>query len=144
MRNPRIRTRVFKCVESVFGASKIENPKLLRIEFWTSKKNVKKCSKRPWDPHNRIRLEKLCPKVVSDHQNAGRMPSKQRFWHCRPIRENRALNVNFFNPGTPPPLSEEAHARFATGRDPPLSGVALTDAKGGYGPNQRKPRIWPH
>ena len=22
--------------------------------------------------------------------------------------------------------------------------MALTDAKGGYGPNRRKPRIWPH
>ena len=34
------------------------------------------------------------PKVVSDRQNAGRMPSKRRFWHFRPIRENPGLNVN--------------------------------------------------
>ena len=56
---------------------KIENPKMLRIEFWTSENLVKKCPKRPRDPHNRIRLEKLCPKVVSDRQNAGRMTSKR-------------------------------------------------------------------
>ena len=30
---------------------------MLRIEFWTSDFDVKKCSKRPRDPHNRIRLE---------------------------------------------------------------------------------------
>ena len=73
---------------------KIENSKMLRIEFWTSDFDVQKWSKRPWDPENRIRLEKLCPKVVSDRQKAGRMTSKRRFWHFRPIRENRALNVN--------------------------------------------------
>ena len=55
---------------------KIEKSKMLRIEFWTSDFDVEKCSKRPWDPHNRIRLEKLCPEVVSDRQKAGRMTSK--------------------------------------------------------------------
>ena len=73
---------------------KIEKPKMFRVKFWTSDKLVTKLSKRPRDPHNRIRLEKLCPKVVSDRQNAGRMPSKQLFWHFRRIIENRALNVN--------------------------------------------------
>ena len=73
---------------------KSKNQKMLRIEFWTSDFDVKKLSKRPRDPHNRIRLEKLCPKVVSDLQNAGRMPSKRRFRYFRPIRENQALNVN--------------------------------------------------
>ena len=73
---------------------KIENPKMLRMKIRTSDFDVKKCSKRPRDPHNRIRLEKLCPKVVSDRQNAGRMTSKRRFWHFCPIIENRALNVN--------------------------------------------------
>ena len=73
---------------------KIENPKMLRIEFWTSENLVKKLSKRPRDHHNRISLEKLCPKVVSDPQNAGRMTSKPRFLDFRPIHENRALNVN--------------------------------------------------
>ena len=58
------------------GHQKIESPKMLRIEFWTSENLVKKLSKRPQDPHNRIRLEKLCPKAVSDRQNAGRMTSK--------------------------------------------------------------------
>ena len=67
---------VRECVESIFGASKIENPKMLRMKFWTSDFDVKKWSKRPRDPHNRIRLEKLCPKVVSDRQTVGRMPSK--------------------------------------------------------------------
>ena len=83
---------------------KIENPKMLRIEFWTSDFDVKKCSKRPQDPHNRIRLEKLCPKVISDRKMAGRMPSKRRFWDFRPIIENPALNVNFSQSGTPPPV----------------------------------------
>ena len=72
----RIRIRAFEPwysnasnhVESVFGASKNQNPKILRIEFWTSHFDVKKLSKRPWDPHNRIRLEKRCPKVVSDRK----------------------------------------------------------------------------
>ena len=67
---------------------------MLRIEFWTSENLVKKWSKRPRDPQNRIRLEKLCPKVVSDRKMAGRMTSKRRFWHFRPIIENPALNVN--------------------------------------------------
>ena len=65
------------------------------MKFWTSENLIKKWSTRPWDPHNRIRLETLCPKVVSDRQNAGRMPSKRRFLYCCPIRENPALNVNF-------------------------------------------------
>ena len=43
---------------------KIESPKMLRIEFWTSDVDVKKWSKRPQDPHNRIRLEKLSAKAV--------------------------------------------------------------------------------
>ena len=73
---------------------KIENSKMLRIKFWTSDFDVQKWSKRPLDPHNRILLEKLCPKVVSDCQNAGRMTSKRRFWHFRPIIENPGLNVN--------------------------------------------------
>ena len=76
-----------------FVHQKIENPKMLRMKFWTSDVDVKKWSKRPRDPHNRIRLEQLCPKVVSDRQNAGRMTSKRRFWHFCPIIENRALNV---------------------------------------------------
>ena len=79
------------------GHQKIENPKMFRIEFWTSKIDVQKYSKRPRDPHNRIRLEKLCPKVVSDPQNAGRMTSKRRFGHFRPIIENPALNVNNYD-----------------------------------------------
>ena len=65
---------------------------MLRMKFWTSEIDVKKCSKRPWDPHNRIRLEKLCPKVLSDRQIAGRMTSKRRFWTSCPIIENQALN----------------------------------------------------
>ena len=85
---------VFEASNRFSGHQKIGNPKMLRMQFWMSDFDVKKCSKRPWDPHNRIRLEKLCPKVVSDRQNAGRMPSKWRFWHFRSIRENRALNVN--------------------------------------------------
>ena len=80
-----------------WGHQKIENPKMLRMKFWTSDFDVKKWSKRPWDPHNRIRLEKLCPKVVSDRQNAGRMTSKRRFWHFRPIIENPGLNVNNYD-----------------------------------------------
>ena len=75
---------------------KIEKQKMLRMKFWTSDFDLKKWSKRPWDPHNRIRLEKLCPNVVSDRQNAGRMTSKRRFWHFCPIIENPALNVNDF------------------------------------------------
>ena len=82
--------------------SKSENPKMLKIEFWLSENLVKKWSKRPWDPHNRIRLEKLCPKVVSNPKMAGRMTSKRRFWDVRPIIENPALNVNFAHSGTPP------------------------------------------
>ena len=65
------------------------------MKFWTSEKLVEKCSKRPRDPLNRIRLEKLCPKVVSDCQNAGRMTSKRRFWHFRPTIENPGQNVHF-------------------------------------------------
>ena len=42
-----------------FVHQKIENPKMLRMKFWTSDVDVKKWSKRPRDPHNRIRLEKL-------------------------------------------------------------------------------------
>ena len=72
----------------------IENPKTLRIKFWTSEIEVKKWSKRPRDTHNRVRLEKTSPKVVSDRKMAGRMPSKQRFRHFRPIIENPGLNVN--------------------------------------------------
>ena len=60
-----------ECVETGFGASK--NRKMLRMKFWTSDVDVEKCSTRPRDPHNRIRLEKLCPEVVSDSQTAGRM-----------------------------------------------------------------------
>ena len=94
----RIRILVFEPWGSAsnpfFVHQKIEIPKMLRIEFWTSEKLGNKWSKRPWDPHNRIRLEKLCPKMVSDRQNAGRMTSKRRFWHFRPIIENRVLNVN--------------------------------------------------
>ena len=67
---------------------------MLRIGFWTSDFDVKQWSKRPQDPHNRIRLEKLWPKVVSDRQKAGRMPSKRRFCYFCPIIENPALNVN--------------------------------------------------
>ena len=63
-----------------------------------------KCSKRSRDPHNRIRLEKLCPKVVLDRQKAGRMPSKRRFWHFCPIIENQALNVNISQSSTPLPF----------------------------------------
>ena len=36
---------------------KIENPKMLGMKFWMSEFEVAKCSKRPWDCHNRIRLE---------------------------------------------------------------------------------------
>ena len=89
----RIRS-LFEASNPFSGHQKIENSKMLRIEFWTSDFDVKKCSKWPRDPHNRIRLEKLFPKVVSDRQNAGRMTSKRRFWHFCLIRENRALNVN--------------------------------------------------
>ena len=88
-------TGVRECVESVFGASKNRKSKMLRMKFWTSENLVEKWSKRPQDHHNRIRLEKLCPKVVSDPQNAGRMSSKRRFLHFRPIIENPGLNVNF-------------------------------------------------
>ena len=35
---------------------------MLRIELWTSDFDLKKCSKRPWDPHNRIRLENYAQK----------------------------------------------------------------------------------
>ena len=68
---------VFKCVEYVLGASKnrkSENAQnaILNIRFC----DVKKWSKRPWDPHNGIRLEKLCPRVVSNRKMAGRMTSK--------------------------------------------------------------------
>ena len=94
----RIRILVFELRGSASNPfsvhQKIEKPKMLRMKFWTSENLVKKWSKRPRDPHNRIRLEKLCPKVVSDRQNAGRMTSKRRFWHFRPLIENRALNVN--------------------------------------------------
>ena len=55
----------------------IENPNMLRMKFWTSDNLVKNWSTPPSDHHNRIRLEQLCPKVVSDRQNAGRMTSKQ-------------------------------------------------------------------
>ena len=58
---------------------------MLKIEFWTSDFDVKKWSKRPRDPHNRIRLEKLCPKVVSDRKMVGRMPSRRRFWDFLPM-----------------------------------------------------------
>ena len=68
---------------------------MLRMKFWTSDFDVKKFPKWLRDPHNRIRLEKLCPKVVSDRQNAGRMTSKRRFWLFRPIEVNRAQNVLF-------------------------------------------------
>ena len=91
----KIGAEVSKCVETVFCASKNRKTQMLRMKFWTSESLVKKWSKRPWDPHSRIRLEKLCPKVVSDCQNAGRMPSKRRFLHFRPIMENPGLNVNF-------------------------------------------------
>ena len=83
---------------------KIKKPKMLRMEFWTSEFDVPKWSKRPWDPHNRIRLEKLCPKVVSNRKMTARMTSKRRFWDFRPIHENQALNVNF-SPSGHPPLS---------------------------------------
>ena len=79
-----------------FVHQQIENTKMLKMKFWTSDFDVKKWSKWPWDPHNRIRLEKLCPKVVSDLQNAARMTSKRRFWDVCPIIENPALNVNGF------------------------------------------------
>ena len=66
----------------------------------------KSAQNNPGDHHNRIRLEKLCPKVVSDRQNAGRMPSKRRFLHFRPIIENPGLNVNFSpSPGVITPQS---------------------------------------
>ena len=96
---------------------------MLRIEFWTSEKLVKKCSKRSRDPQNRIRLEKLRPKVVSDRKMAGRMPSKRGFWHFRPIRENRALNVNFSRIG-PTVRSTIAPILMAKvdPRDPPILG----------------------
>ena len=35
---------------------------MLRMEFWTSDFDVQKWSKRPWDPHNRIRLENYAQK----------------------------------------------------------------------------------
>ena len=38
---------------------KIENPKMLRIEFCKSDFDVNKSSKRPWSPHNRIRHETM-------------------------------------------------------------------------------------
>ena len=125
---------------------------MLRMKFWTSEIDVKKCSKRPWDPHNRIRLEKLCPKVVSDRQNAGRMPSKRRFWHFRPIHENLGPNVNdsrlnSFGDVGPGVAGEVSHGLSETYPPPCLAETkpegSLTDAKGGYGPNRRKPRIWP-
>ena len=59
---------VFEASNPFWVYQKIENPKMLRIEFWTSDVNVKKWSKRPWDPHNRIRLEQQFPKVVSDRK----------------------------------------------------------------------------
>ena len=89
----RIR-RVFDASNLFWGHPKIENPKVLRIEFWTSEIDVKKLSKRPRDPHNRIRLEKLCPKVVSDRKMAGRMPSKRRLRDFRPMIEKSGRNVN--------------------------------------------------
>ena len=67
---------------------------MLRMKFWTSEIDVKKWSKPPRDPHNRIRLEKLCPKVVSNRKMAGRMTSKRRFRDSRPIIENPGPNVN--------------------------------------------------
>ena len=95
----RIRIRVFEPWGSASnpfsGHKKIEKPKMLRMKFWTSDFDVKKWPKRPRDPHNRIRLEKLCPKVVSDRKMAGRMPSKRRFRDFRPIHKNQVLNVNF-------------------------------------------------
>ena len=105
------------------GHQKIEKPKMLRIEFWTSENLVKKWSKPPRDPHNRIRLEKLCPKVVSDRQNAGRMTSKRRFWHFRPIRESRALNVNFprIGPTVRSTIAPILMAKVDL-RDPPILG----------------------
>ena len=94
---------VRECVESVFGGHhKIENPKMLKLDLWTSDFGINKLSKRPWDPHNQIRLEKLCPNVVSDRTIAGWMTSKRRFWHVRPIHENPTLNVRFSQSGHPP------------------------------------------
>ena len=86
---------VFEASNAFSVHQEIENQKMLRMKFWTSDFDVKKRPKRPRDSHNRIRLEKLCPKVILDRQNAGRMPSKRRFLYCCPIRENPALNVNF-------------------------------------------------
>ena len=67
---------------------KIENSKMLRMKFWTSENLVKKWSKRPRDPHNRIRLEKLCPKVVSVNVNFSQsgIPPPCRRGHMRPCR----------------------------------------------------------
>ena len=72
------------------------NPNMLGMDFRTSEHLVKKLPNKSRDPHDRIHLQKLCPKVVSDRQNAGRMASKRRFQHFRPIIENPGLNVNFF------------------------------------------------
>ena len=88
-RGKQMRRICFLCIK------KSKNQKMPRIKFWTSDNLVEKWSKRPRDPHNRIRLEKLCPKVVTDRQNARRMTSKQRFWHFRLIMENPGLNVIF-------------------------------------------------
>ena len=93
---------VFEASNPFFVHQKIENPKMLRMKFWTSDFDLKKLSTQPWDPHHRIRLEKLCPEVVSDRKMAGRMPSKRRFWDLRLIIENLALNVNFSQSGHPP------------------------------------------
>ena len=55
-----------------FVHQKTENQKMLRMKFWTSDFDVKKLSKRPQDPHNRIRLEKLCTR------SSGLRSSKRR------------------------------------------------------------------
>ena len=39
-------------------------------------------------------LKNFAQKWSADRQNAGRMTSKQRFWHFRPIHENPGPNVN--------------------------------------------------
>ena len=94
----RIDVEVLTRIRRVFEASnpfsvhqKVEKSEMFRMKFWTSENLVEKWSKRLRDHHNRIRLEKLCPKVVSDRQNAGRMPSKRRFLHFCPIIENCLL-----------------------------------------------------
>ena len=95
-------------------------------------------------------LEWPCTIRYSRGSVQGHVPARSRFWPCTQDLEggmNGGGMLRFFQPCAGRLLSGKV-LHMIQGVDWKVLLVYVgrppTDAKGGYGPNRRKPRIWPH